>query len=81
MDWFEERVPNVGKHNWIYNIVCFLLFSRRKKLSYKQIYLLIYELNKKNLGEKEAKELALIRVLDIYKYLHEGNMPEGAEMK
>ena len=48
-------------------------------MSYKQYYLMLCHLNEKTLGLEEAKKAALIRVLELYKYLHDGNLPEGVE--
>ena len=45
-------------------------------MTYMEMYVLLYGLNKKSLGDKEAKEIAIKRVIDIYKDLHEGKEPE-----
>ena len=79
MEWFEEKVPYLKSGNWLYKVICLLLFAPKKKLSYKELYLILVELNRKALGEKESKKTALIRILDIYKDLHEGKEPEGVE--
>lgn len=75
MEWFDERVPIIGDGNWLYNLICFVIGKRKKKMTYKELYAFIYELNKKTLGEKEAKNAAIIRVIDIYKNLHNGEEP------
>ena len=45
-------------------------------MTYKEIYAFIYELNKKKLGEQDAKTSAIIRVVEIYKHLHNGEEPK-----
>lgn len=80
MEWLDERIPHIERSgNWFYSFVCFCLGRRKEKMSYKELYMLLSRLNEKALGEEESKKAALIRILDIYKYLHDGNLPEGAE--
>ena len=81
LEWMNETLPNLKHGNWMYSIICFLIGRRKKKLSYKEYMMLLYELNRKKLGEKESKENAIIRALDLYKYHHNGNLPEMAEDK
>lgn len=79
MEWFDERIPRMEHGNWLYKFICFCTGLGRKKMSYKQYYLMLCHLNEKTLGLEEAKTAALIRVLKLYKYLHDGNLPEGVE--
>ena len=76
MEWFDEKIPYLKNGNWLYKAICLFLFVPRKKLSYKELYLILLNLNEKALGEKEAKKAALIKILDIYKDLH-GKLPDG----
>ena len=77
ISWIEEKIPYLPNGNWLYKVVCFVLFKRKKKLSYKEYMMLLYEINRKKIGEDLAKEKAIIKALDIYKGLHEGKLPEG----
>ena len=76
MAWMDEIVPSLERGNWLYKLICFFLGKRRSKMSYKEIYALIYELNKNNLGEEEAKKVAIIRVVELYKHNHNGEQPK-----
>lgn len=76
MAWMDEIVPSLEHGNWLYKFICFFLGKRRSKMSYKEIYALIYELNKNNLGEEEAKKVAIIRVVELYKHNHNGEEPK-----
>lgn len=76
MAWMDEIVPSLERGNWLYKFICFFLGKRRSKMSYKEIYALIYELNKNNLGEEEAKKAAIIRVVELYKHHHNGEEPK-----
>ena len=79
MDWFDELVPRIESGNWLYNFICFCVGKRKQKLSYKEIYMILVELNRNALGLEKAKKASIIRVLNIYKYLHDGKLPEGVE--
>ena len=76
----NERIPRLERGNWIYYIICFLLFRAKKKLTYKEYMMILYGVNKKKLGEQEAKEKAIIRTIEVYKYLHEGSTPKIIEI-
>ena len=75
LEWLNEKVERVKGSNWLYRFMCFCLC--RKRLTYKQLFLIMYGLNKRRLGEKTAKQLALDRILEIYKSLHNNKLPEG----
>lgn len=81
LDWMNEAIPNLERGNWMYSIICFLMGRRKKKLTYKEYMMLLYGLNRKKLGEDESIKKATIRSLDIYKYHHNGNLPETADIK
>lgn len=76
MKWMDEKVPHIESGNWLYNIICFMTGKRKEKMSYKEIYAFMYELNRKKLGEEDAKTSAIIRVVEIYKHLHDGEEPK-----
>ena len=63
--WMEERIDRVPKANWLYKFCCLFLFRWRKKLTYNEMYLLLYGLNKKALGERDAKRFAWYQIVDI----------------
>lgn len=79
MQWFDEYVPRIERGNWLYNLICTFLGKRKTKMTYKEIYAFIYELNKGKLGEADAKTAAIIRVVEIYKHLHNGEEPKEKE--
>lgn len=79
MEWLEEHIPYVDKGNWLYKIICFFLGKRKSKMTYKELYLFLSRLNEDAMGQEKSKEAALIRVIQIYKHLHNGNLPEEVE--
>ena len=81
LDWMDEKIPRIPWENWLYNIVCFLLFKRKTKLSYKEYMMLLYGLNKRKLGEDEARQFSITQALEVYKVLHEGNLPPENEQR
>ena len=60
----------------------FILYvTQKKKLSYKDMYILLDGLNRNNIkDEKEAKELSMLKVLEIYKSLHNNKLPNGVKI-
>lgn len=77
--WMDEKIPRLWRGNWMYNIVCFLLFKRKTKLSYREYMMLLYGINKRKLGEDKARQLSITQALEVYKSLHEGNLPPEDE--
>lgn len=65
MDWLNEKVNCLPDNNGLYKFMC--LFLGKKKMTYKEMYLLIFNLNKNKLGEKKAKENALYSIINLYK--------------
>lgn len=78
-EWLNETVEKVDKCNWLYKFICFCLGKRKKKLTYQELFLFLYGLNRKKLGERKAKELSMKRIIEIYKYLHDNKLPKGME--
>ncbi len=76
MDWFEEKIETIKGDKFLYKFVCFFLGGPKKRLSYKELYLLLFGLNKKRCGTEKAKKLAMSRVLDIYAELHNNEYPK-----
>ena len=76
--WFSEKIERLKRTNWLYRAICFFLMKRR--LTYRDMFLLLYGINKRHLGEKRAKTKALERVLLIYKE-NNGHYPEGVQKK
>lgn len=66
LSWMEEKVKKLPSNNFLYKIIC--LFTFKKKLTYKELYAMIENINRKRLGDKESKKFALIRILATYKF-------------
>ena len=76
MEWLNETITKLPKSNWLYRVICFFMF---RKLTYKEYYLLLVNLNTRALGEENAKKASLIKTLEVYKSLHNGELPKGVE--
>lgn len=74
--WTKELVEDVPSKRWLYRVSCFLL--GKKRLTYQEMFMLIYGINKKNLGEKMSKEVATQKIIGIYEY-NNNKLPEGIE--
>ncbi len=79
LSWMDDKVTRVVNNNWLYNLCCWFLGKKETKMSYKEIYLLIYGLNKKRLGEEQSKKYAFLKILGIYKNLHNNKLPKLKE--
>lgn len=75
-EWLNEKIIKIPHYNWLYQIICFLMFRGRRKLSYKDLFLLIYGTNRTKMMDKEAKEYALYKIVEMYKKLN-NKLPNG----
>lgn len=76
LDWINEEIPKLPRGNWLYKIMCFMLL--KKRLTYKEYMMVMYEMNKKVLGDHRAKEKSINRAMEIYKWLN-GKLPDMGE--
>ena len=74
LEWTNERLLRLPKNNFMYFLFCLFTFRPRKKLTYKEMYLIISEVNRKSLGLEKAKQLAFQRIIEFYEY-NNGNRP------
>lgn len=65
--WMNEKVTKIDGHRFFYWFVCFFMLRWRKKMTYKELFLLYYGLHRQTLGEANSKKKALQTVLKIYK--------------
>ena len=72
--WTKDIVEDVPSKRWIYRFACFCL--NRKKLTYQEMFMLLYGIYKGRLGERKAKEFATQRIIGIYEYNNK-KLPEG----
>lgn len=77
-DWTNERLEKLPKNNFVYFLLCLFTFRPKKKMTYKEMYLIISEVNRKTLGQEKANKLAFQRIMDFYEYNH-GNRPGYTE--
>jgi hypothetical protein len=76
--WADESLKRLPKNNFMYFLFCLFTLRPRRKMTYKEMFLIISEVNRKSLGQKKANDLAFRRIMDFYKYNH-GCLPEGIE--
>lgn len=66
--WWEEKVEKVPSKNWLYKTICFFL---RRKLTYKELYVLYIEINNGNSVEESAKPIkkrCFEEILNVYSF-------------
>lgn len=73
-EWADEQLKRLPRNNFIYFLFCLLTFRLRRKMTYKEMYLIISEINRKTLGQEKANKLAFQRIMDFYEY-NNGNRP------
>ena len=72
LEWTNETLDKVPYKNWLYKVFC--LFTFRKRMTYKEMYLVLSEINRKAIGEEKAKKKAFQRIIEFYEY-NNGNRP------
>jgi hypothetical protein len=68
LEWTNERLKRLPKNNFMYFLFCLFTFRLRKRMTYKEMYLIISEVNRKILGQEKANKLAFQRIMDFYEY-------------
>ena len=66
LEWLNEKINAIPHNNGLYKFVCF--FLGKKKLSYKEMYLILYNINKNKLGEDSSKERCMKEIINLYKF-------------
>lgn len=74
--WTKDEIEKVSTKQWLYRVICFML--RKKRLTYQEMFLVLYGIFFKKFGEKKSKELAVERLIAIYEF-NNGVLPEGIE--
>ncbi len=72
--WADEPLRRLPRNNLMYFLFCLLTFRPRKRMTYKEMYLIISEVNRKSLGKEKADRLAFKRIMDFYEY-NNGHRP------
>lgn len=71
-EWFDETVEQVPYNKGLYKLICFFTFKRKKKLTYKELYLFLLGLNRDRKIFKNQQEVlkitAMSRIFEIYKF-------------
>lgn len=72
LKWTNDKLEKVPYKNWLYKLFCYLTF--RKRMTYKEMYLILYEINRETDGEEKAKKRAFERITEFYEY-NNGHRP------
>ncbi len=73
--WADEPLKKLPKRNFMYFLFCLITLRPFKKMTYKEMYLFMSEVNRKTLGKEMADRLAFQRIIDFYEYNH-GEKPK-----
>lgn len=76
MEWFDEKIEYIEGDRFLYKLICFFLGGPKKRLSYKELYIILYNINKGKLGIETAKKKSMNKILKIYAYFHDNNIPK-----
>lgn len=63
IEWMNETIENVPRNNFWYRVVCFLIGKRKKKMTYKEMYIFYTNTYK---DDDLCKEKAMDILLEIY---------------
>jgi len=78
MSWIDTPCQDVPLHKKWYKFICFITGRRKKKLTYKEIYIILCNINKKDGDEQKAVQRAAIeQIINIYTYNSENENDKG----
>ena len=78
MSWIDNSCPDVPTHRAWYKIACFLAGRRKKKLTYKEIYIILCNINrKKGDAQKDVQRNAIEQIIMIYSWNEEHENDKG----
>lgn len=66
MEWLDEIAVRKGTGPFQFRIAAFLTGRLSKGLTYRDVFFLVYGLNKRRLGENEAKRVAAEATIKLY---------------
>ena len=66
MEWIDEVAVRKGHGPVQFRIAAFFMGKFRKGLTYKDVFLLVYGLNKRKHGESEAKKIAAKAIAELH---------------
>lgn len=75
LSWMDNKVESVPVKNNLYKFICFISFRKKRKFTFKELFLIIRNLNK-NLGEVGSFNVAFYKILKMYKYQY-NEYPKG----
>jgi len=75
LKWMDEKIDHIKGQKFFYFMTRLVTFTLRKKLSYKEMFLIYYSMYMAKFGDSESKRLALKRVTEIYKENNNGKEP------
>ena len=79
LSWMDKKVESVPVKNNLYRFICFISFRRKRKFTFKELFLIIRNLNSK-FGEAQSFNLAMYKILKIYKHQY-NEYPDGFREK
>lgn len=69
MSWIDTPCEDVPLHKKWYKFICFITGRRKKKLTYKEIYIILCNINrKKGDGQKDVQRKSIGQIINIYTY-------------
>ena len=71
--WIDTQCPSVPVHQKWYKFLCLIAFRPKKKFTYKEVYILLCNINKQKESEKqlEIQRNAMEQIISIYKWNQE----------
>ena len=71
--WIDTKCPAVPEHSKWYKFICWMAFRPKKKFTYKEVYILLCNINKAKEEEKQkdVQRNAMEQIINIYKWNQE----------
>lgn len=79
IEWLNEYVKDVPNRKKMYKFLKIILF-RKNGLTYKELYMILCNLNERVVGIEKSRQHAMIEILSVYKY-NNNKLPEGINLE
>jgi hypothetical protein len=78
-EWLNEEIETFPKYNGMYKLLCLMLL--KKKLTYSNLYVLSYKLNKNKFKNNEnVLKGQILKDLAYLYFFNNKKLPDGFEM-
>lgn len=66
--WLNKTIEKMPRHNFLYKILCFFTFRRKRKFTYKEWYIILRNLNTSSQNDDNGSKFAFKQIVKIYEF-------------